>query len=59
MFFCDESATEWQQANYERFHAEIKSLHDELGVTYRYVEWRAALQELFPDAVSKPMEGFS
>lgn len=46
MFFCDPTATDWQQAAYEQFHARLKSLHDELGVDYFYVEWRAALKEL-------------
>ena len=46
MFFCDTSATEWQQETYERFHARMKALHDELQVPYFYVEWRAALQDV-------------
>jgi Fe-S-cluster containining protein len=46
MFFCDSTATDWQQAMYEQFHARLKSMHDELGVDYFYVEWRAALKEL-------------
>lgn len=44
MFFCDETATEWQNEAYERFHARLKALHDALDVPYRYVEWRAALE---------------
>ena len=43
MFFCDATSTDWQNQAYERFHARLKSLHEELGVPYRYVEWRAAL----------------
>ena len=46
MFFCDASSTEWQNDAYERFHAELKSLHDRLGVPYFYVEWRQALRAL-------------
>jgi Fe-S-cluster containining protein len=43
MFFCDATATDWQQAAYERYHAKLKQLHEELAVPYAYVEWRAAL----------------
>jgi len=46
MFFCDTTATDWQQAMYEQFHSRLKAMHDELGVDYFYVEWRAALREL-------------
>jgi len=43
IFFCDETAADWQKTQYERFHAEIKRLHDEMAVPYFYVEWREAL----------------
>jgi Fe-S-cluster containining protein len=46
MFFCDATATEWQNERYEQFHAELKRLHEELNVPYFYVEWRAALSAL-------------
>lgn len=46
VFFCDSTSDDWQHAQYERFHAELKSLHNTLGVRYFYVEWRQALQEL-------------
>lgn len=46
MFFCDSTATRWQNEQYERFHAQLKRLHDELGVAYFYVEWRQALSSL-------------
>ena len=44
MFFCDATATDWQNDAYERFHADLKTLHASLGVSYAYVEWRAALR---------------
>lgn len=44
MFFCDATSTEWQNAAYERFHADLKRLHEELCVPYFYVEWRKALE---------------
>ena len=40
MFFCDATATEWQQAAYQRYHAKLKTLHETLSVPYAYVEWR-------------------
>lgn len=43
IFFCDPTAADWQREHYERFHARLKRLHDELGVEYAYVEWRQAL----------------
>lgn len=46
VFFCDATATEWQNERYERFHADLKRLHEELKVPYFYVEWRAALRAL-------------
>jgi Fe-S-cluster containining protein len=44
LFFCDASAGQWQNDLYERFHAQLKRLHESLEVPYRYLEWRAALQ---------------
>lgn len=44
IFFCDATSTQWQQEQYEQFHAEIRALHDRLGVPYLYVEWREALR---------------
>ena len=46
VFFCDETATDWQQDAYERHHARLKRLHEELGVPYFYLEWRQALRAL-------------
>ncbi|HWE94497.1 MAG TPA: hypothetical protein VG269_11085, partial [Tepidisphaeraceae bacterium] len=46
MFFCDATSTQWQNDAYERFHAELKQLHERLEVPYFYVEWRQALREL-------------
>ncbi len=46
VFFCDSTATQWQHDQYERFHGRLRELHDELGVGYWYVEWRAGLREV-------------
>ena len=42
IFFCDPTSQQWQNERYELFHAELKRLHEGLGVPYFYVEWRAA-----------------
>ena len=45
MFFCDPTSTEWQNHRYERFHADLKRIHEQFDVPYFYVEWRQALRE--------------
>ena len=46
VFFCDASATDWQQALYEQFHGRLKKLHENLSIPYGYVEWRFACNAL-------------
>lgn len=46
MFFCDATSTEWQNDAYERFHAQLRRVHEELAVPYFYAEWRQALRAL-------------
>lgn len=46
VFFCDPTSQSWQQEQYEHFHARMKSLHEEFGVPYSYIEWRAALEAM-------------
>jgi Fe-S-cluster containining protein len=46
VFFCDATSDDWQHQQYERFHADLKRLHEEFAVPYRYVEWREALRQL-------------
>ena len=48
MFFCDSTSTEWQNHAYERFHAELKRLHETLDVPYFYLEWRQAMEIVLP-----------
>jgi hypothetical protein len=48
IYFCDPTATQWQNDAYEAFHARLKRLHEELSLPYFYVEWRQALQALIP-----------
>jgi Fe-S-cluster containining protein len=44
VFFCDPASIEWQNDQYERFHATLRRLHEELDVPYRYLEWLDALK---------------
>jgi Fe-S-cluster containining protein len=49
IFFCDETAEQWQREQYEAFHGKLKRMHGELEVDYYYVEWREALRTLRPE----------
>lgn len=42
-YYCDPAAQEWQHGLYERTFADVRSLHDEHGIPYRYGEWRGML----------------
>jgi hypothetical protein len=57
VFFCDATSDGWQHEQYERFHGELKRLHDELRVPYQYLEWRDALRQLDLDREGLPVEG--
>lgn len=46
VFFCDPTAEQWQEEVYARHHAKLRRIHEALGVPYRYMEWRAALDAL-------------
>lgn len=43
IFFCDSTSTQWQNALYEQFHADLKRLHQTLRIPYFYTEWRQAM----------------
>jgi hypothetical protein len=45
VFFCDAGLTAWSNALYERFHAEIRRLHERHGVEYFYVDLTAGVAE--------------
>ncbi|HLO39417.1 MAG TPA: YkgJ family cysteine cluster protein [Phycisphaerales bacterium] len=53
IFFCDETATAWQEETYERYQREVRSLHDIHQIPYVYAEWRALLETLAASAVSR------
>lgn len=46
VFFCDPDASAWVQDTYEAMHRRLRAVHDELGLSYHYVEWRSALSRL-------------
>ncbi|HEV7299374.1 MAG TPA: hypothetical protein VGN72_08420 [Tepidisphaeraceae bacterium] len=58
IFFCDPTASQWQNDQYETFHNRLKAEHERLGVPYRYVEWRAALGELGLSALAEGGSSF-
>ncbi len=45
VYFCDPAAQAWQNDLYERHLADLRALHDEHRIAYRYLEWRAGLAE--------------
>jgi hypothetical protein len=45
VFFCQEGTQGWQQELYEQFLAELRRMHEDRGLPYRYMEWRAGLRE--------------
>lgn len=49
IYFCDGS-DDWQHATYERFLQRLRELHDAHGLPYRYLEWRAGLDEAMAHA---------
>ena len=45
VFFCQEGTSDWQHELYEEFLNRLRVIHDEYGIEYRYMEWRAGLDE--------------
>lgn len=45
VFFCQEGSDDWQSAQYEAFQSKMKKLHQQLGLPYRYMEWRQGLAD--------------
>ena len=52
VYFCDRAAQAWQNDVYEKYHAQLRALHEQFKVPYRYLEWRAALRQ-WADAPSE------
>jgi Fe-S-cluster containining protein len=43
VYFCDRTAQAWQHELSEDLHRRVRALHAEMGIEYRYAEWRAML----------------
>jgi Fe-S-cluster containining protein len=50
VFFCDRSTDPAQSRLYENYLADLRHLHDEHHIAYRYLEWRAGLAECLAHA---------
>jgi Fe-S-cluster containining protein len=46
VYFCDQNAQSWQSEVYEKYHAQLRALHEKFDIPYRYLEWRAGLREI-------------
>lgn len=46
VYFCDRAAQDWQRELSEQAQARLRALHDRIGVTYLYAEWRTLLESL-------------
>lgn len=44
VYFCDASAQTWQHELSERLLAQVRAIHDQFAIEYRYGEWRDMLQ---------------
>ncbi len=45
VFFCERGTEAWQHDLYEAFLQRLQTLHTQLALPYRYMEWRAGLAE--------------
>ena len=43
LFFCDPAAQSWQPRLHEQFLRQLRRLHEQHGLDYRYLEWRRGL----------------
>jgi len=45
VYFCAPTSTDWQNDLYERSLERVRAIHEQHGLPYRYMEWRAGLVE--------------
>lgn len=45
IYFCQQGTQDWQRDLYERYQNELRAMHDRWALPYRYMEWRAGLEE--------------
>jgi Fe-S-cluster containining protein len=55
IFFCQQGTQQWQQDLYEALLKDLRQLHEESGLPYRYMEWRAGLAEALAE-LSRPQQ---
>lgn len=46
VYYCDPTAQRWQEELSEYALAQIRAIHDEHGLEYRYGEWRSMLEQV-------------
>ena len=56
IFFCQQGTQDWQQHLYEQFLTTLRTMHDEQGIEYRYMEWRSGLQRAAMCGLWSPAE---
>jgi Fe-S-cluster containining protein len=55
VYFCDETAQEWQRDLYESLLRDLRNLHDRHQIPYEYAEWRAMLARLLGEDGARPI----
>jgi len=54
VYFCQQGTQDWQNALYEQFLDRLRKLHDDLGIEYRYMEWRGGLKRAVQTLLTTP-----
>lgn len=54
VYFCDADLQPWARGRYERFHEQIRRLHDDSGLPYVYVEITAAAADVLASFTTRP-----
>ncbi len=52
VFFCQQGTQDWQNGLYETFLNQLRSIHDQEGIVYRYMEWRGGLKRAIESGVT-------
>lgn len=55
VFFCQQGTERWQNELYETFLARLRRLHEDMALTYRYVEWRTGLRDAMHNRPQPPL----
>lgn len=57
IFFCQEGTAAWQHELYERKLDQLRAIHDQYGIDYRYMEWLGALKDALGSGCFEPAPG--